>query len=57
MDGKVDDYHEHPEHQHLIIDEVVHEGEETQLSEEDIEDPSAKYIMDTSDQEPEEELT
>lgn len=29
MEEEADDYHEHPEHQHLVIDKVVHEEEET----------------------------
>lgn len=32
MEEEPDDYHEHPKHQELVIDEVVHEGEEIQSS-------------------------
>lgn len=29
LEEEADKYHEHPEHEHLQIDKVVHEGEET----------------------------
>lgn len=57
MEEEVNDYHEHLEYQYLTIDEVVQEGEETKSSEEDNEDPGAKYIVENFDMELEEELS
>lgn len=56
IEEEANDYHKHPEYQHLTIDEVVHEDEEEKSYKGDEEDVGAKYIMETSDQELEEEL-
>lgn len=52
-----DDYHEHSKHQNVTIDEVEYEEEGSQSSKEDVEDLGAKYIVESSDQELEEELS
>lgn len=57
MEEEANDYHEHLEHQHLQIDKVVHEGEETKSFEgDDSDDDGTKYIVETFDADLEEEL-
>lgn len=56
LEEKVDEYHEHPEHQHLQIDEVVCEGEETGSSEGGDEGDASTKIVQTFDDDLEEEL-
>lgn len=54
---KADDYHKHPEYEHLQIGKVVHEGEETGSSKSgEEEDVGTKYIVQTCDANLEEEL-
>lgn len=57
LEEEADNYHEHPKHQNLQIDKVVHEEEETKSSKSDKEeDGSTRYIIQTFDADLEEEL-